>query len=130
MVLLPEASIRKKGRLGPGQMIAVVLDEGKLYDDRAIKDRIASAQDYAARVKGFRTMADLPRAGKADLPALDRAELLRRQVAAGLTMEDTELSLSPMGEDAKEENGSLGDDQPPEVIAPKHRPAPQFLPAE
>src|SRR3546814_11122192 len=80
-------------------------DLGKLYDDRAIKDRIASAQDYAARVKGFRTMADLPRAGKADLPAFDRAELLRRQVAAGLTMADMELLLSPMVEDAKEAIG-------------------------
>src|SRR3546814_18455703 len=79
MVLLPEASIRKKGRLGPGQMIAVDLDEGKLYDDRAIKDRIASAPDYAARVKGFRTMADLPRAGKADLPAFDQIGIAPRR---------------------------------------------------
>src|SRR3546814_7666571 len=121
MVLLPEASIRKKGRLGPGQMIAIDLDEGKLYDDRAIKDRIASAQDYAARVKGFRTMADLPRAGKADLPAFDRAELLRRQVAAGLTMEDMELILSPMVEDAKDAIGSRGADTPLAGISEKPR---------
>ncbi len=46
MVLLPEASIRKKGRLGPGQMIAVDLEEGVLYEDLAIKDKIADAHDY------------------------------------------------------------------------------------
>ncbi|PZQ20360.1 MAG: glutamate synthase large subunit [Sphingopyxis macrogoltabida] len=127
MVLLPEASIRKKGRLGPGQMIAVDLDEGLLYEDRAIKDKIAGAADYAARVKGFRNMRDLPKGGKASLPAWDRAELLRRQVAAGLTMEDMELILSPMVEDAKEAIGSMGDDTPLAVISDKPRHVAQFF---
>jgi len=127
MVLLPEASIRKKGRLGPGQMIAVDLDEGTLYDDRAIKDKIASAQDYAARVKGFRTMYDLPKGGKSSLAEWDRSELLRRQVAAGLTMEDMELILSPMVEDAKEAVGSMGDDTPLAVISDKPRHVAQFF---
>ncbi|ABF53849.1 glutamate synthase large subunit [Sphingopyxis alaskensis] len=127
MVLLPEASVRKKGRLGPGQMIAVDLDEGKVYEDRAIKDKIAGAADYAARVKGFRTMADLPRGGRASLPAWDRSELLRRQVAAGLTMEDMELILAPMVEDAKEAVGSMGDDTPLAVISDKPRHVAQFF---
>ncbi|WP_120218776.1 glutamate synthase large subunit [Sphingopyxis sp. FD7] len=127
MVLLPEASVRKKGRLGPGQMIAVDLDKGTLYEDRAIKDRIAGAADYAARVKGFRTMADLPRGGRASLSAWDRSELLRRQVAAGLTMEDMELILAPMVEDAKEAVGSMGDDTPLAVISDKPRHVAQFF---
>lgn len=127
MVLLPEASVRKKGRLGPGQMIAVDLDDGTLYEDRAIKDRIADAQDYPSRVKGFRTMADLPKGGKATLPQWDRQELLRRQVAAGLTMEDMELILSPMVEDAKEAIGSMGDDTPLAVISDKPRHVAQFF---
>ena len=127
MVLLPEASIRKKGRLGPGQMIAVDLDEGTLYEDRAIKDKIAGAHDYISRVRGFRTMADLPKGGKARLADFDRAELLRRQVAAGLTMEDMELILSPMVEDAKEAIGSMGDDTPLAVISDKPRHVAQFF---
>src|SRR3546814_8207937 len=72
-------------------------------------------------------MADLPRAGKADLPAFDRAELLRRQVAAGLTMEDMELILSPMVEDAKEAIGSMGDDTPLAVLSDKPRHVAQFF---
>ena len=127
MVLLPEASIRKKGRLGPGQMIAVDLESGTLYEDRAIKDKIAGAHDYGARVKGFRTMADLPKGGKSSLPVFERSELLRRQVAAGLTMEDMELILSPMVEDAKEAIGSMGDDTPLAVISDKPRLISQFF---
>src|SRR3546814_13977053 len=72
-------------------------------------------------------MADLPRAGKASIPAFDRAELLRRQVAAGLTMEDMELILSPMVEDAKEAIGSMGDDTPLAVISDKPRHVAQFF---
>ncbi len=127
MVLLPEASVRKKGRLGPGQMIAVDLDSGELYEDRAIKDKIAGAQNYGDRVKGFRSMADLPKGGRSTLPMFDRPELLRRQVAAGLTMEDMELILAPMVEDAKEAIGSMGDDTPLAVISDKPRHVAQFF---
>jgi glutamate synthase (NADPH/NADH) large chain len=127
MVVLPEASIRKKGRLGPGEMIAVDLDEGVFYADREIKDKIAGAQDYSGSVQGFRTMADLPKGGKASLGEWDRKELLRRQVAAGLTMEDMELILSPMVEDAKEALGSMGDDTPLAVISDKPRHVAQFF---
>src|SRR3546814_9739887 len=72
-------------------------------------------------------MADLPKGGKSSLPGWDRQELLRRQVAAGLTMEDVELILSPMVEDAKEAIGSMGDDTPLAVISDKPRHVAQFF---
>jgi glutamate synthase (NADPH) large chain len=122
MVVVPETSVLKKGRLGPGQMIAVDLDAGRFYDDRAIKDRIAGEQPYAEWVEGFRTFADVP---GHDAPepgaAYPRDELRRRQVAAGLTMEDMELLLDPMVEDAKEAVGSMGDDTPLAVISDNPR---------
>ncbi|CAM3135527.1 Glutamate synthase [NADPH] large chain [Sphingomonas antarctica] len=120
MVVVPESTIIAKGALGPGQMIAVDLDSGKLYRDRAIKDRLAGEADYAARVADFLTLADLPEPGIAE-PAWSRAELTQRQVAAGLTMEDMELILAPMAEDAKEAIGSMGDDTPLAVISDNPR---------
>ncbi|MBN9787314.1 glutamate synthase large subunit [Pseudonocardia sp. TMWB2A] len=127
MVVLPESSIVQKGRLGPGQMIAVDLEEGKLYHDHAIKDRIADEQPYADMVKGFRTLADLPHAKTSSAPAWSKEELTRRQVAAGQTLEDMELILSPMVEDAKEAVGSMGDDTPLAVISDKPRMVSQFF---
>ncbi|MCA3254965.1 MAG: glutamate synthase large subunit, partial [Alphaproteobacteria bacterium] len=122
MVVVPEPTVLKKGRLGPGQMIAVDLDGGRFYDDRAIKDQIAGEQDYASLVAGFQNMADV--AG-ADLPepglSYTRDELRRRQVAAGQTLEDMELILAPMVEDAKEAVGSMGDDTPLAVISDNAR---------
>ena len=61
------------------------------------------------------------------LPAWDRAELSRRQVAAGQTLEDMELILSPMVEGGKEAIGSMGDDTPLAVISDKPRLISQFF---
>ncbi|MBZ6381859.1 glutamate synthase large subunit [Sphingomonas sanguinis] len=128
MVVVPEASITAKGRLGPGQMIAVDLAEGKLYDDRAIKDQISGEQDYAAMIGEFLTMDQLPAPSEEEaLVRMPRAEMLRRQVAAGQTMEDMELILSPMAEGGKEAIGSMGDDTPLAVISDKPRLISQFF---
>ncbi|HJO67179.1 MAG TPA: glutamate synthase large subunit [Sphingomonas sanguinis] len=128
MVVVPEASITAKGRLGPGQMIAVDLAEGKLYDDRAIKDQISGEQDYAAMIGEFLTMDQLPQPSEEEaLVRMPRAEMLRRQVAAGQTMEDMELILSPMAEGGKEAIGSMGDDTPLAVISDKPRLISQFF---
>ncbi|NJC35191.1 glutamate synthase (NADPH/NADH) large chain [Sphingomonas jejuensis] len=121
MVVVPEANILAKGRLGPGQMIAVDLDEGVLLDDRALKDRIAGEQPYAALTEGQLGLDDLPPPASDALPAWTRAELGRRQVAAGQTMEDMELILAPAVDDAKEAIGSMGDDTPLAVISDKPR---------
>ena len=41
MIKIPEENIIKKGRLGPGELIAVDLKEGKLYKDKEIKDYVS-----------------------------------------------------------------------------------------
>jgi len=125
MVPVPESTVIAKGRLGPGQMIAVDLDEGVVLDDRAVKDRIAGEQDYAAMTGEFVVMADLP--GDDSVVRYPRAELARRQVAAGQTIEDMELILSPMVDGGKEAIGSMGDDTPLAVISDKPRLISQFF---
>lgn len=126
MVVVPEASVIEKGRLGPGQMIAVDLTEGRVLHDRAVKDRIAGEADYAQMIGEFVAIDELP-AAELSLPTWDRAELSRRQVAAGQTLEDMELILSPMVEGAKEAIGSMGDDTPLAVISDKPRLISQFF---
>jgi glutamate synthase (NADPH/NADH) large chain len=127
MVVVPESTIIEKGRLGPGQMIAVDLDEGVLLNDRAIKDRISGEADYARMIGNFLAIGDLPAAPGDTIVRFDRADLTRRQIAAGQTMEDMELILSPMVEAAKEAVGSMGDDTPLAVISDKPRLISQFF---
>nr|MDQ2878116.1 glutamate synthase large subunit [Pseudomonadota bacterium] len=127
MVVVPETSIVEKGRLGPGQMIAVDLDEGRVFHDREVKDRIAGEHDYAAMIGDFIAMGDLPPAPVDSVTQFDRTELIRRQIAAGQTLEDMELILAPMVEGAKEAIGSMGDDTPLAVISDKPRLISQFF---
>jgi glutamate synthase (NADPH) large chain len=133
MVQVPEATAVAKGRLGPGQIIAVDLDgegdEGpRFYADRAIKDRIAAAAPYADLVAGFGSFSDLTgHDGPEPAPAYAREELRRRQVAAGLSIEDMEMVLSPMVDDAKEAVGSMGDDAPLAVISENARTLSHFF---
>ncbi len=126
LVQLPEAQVAEKGRLGPGGMIAVDLEEGRFYTDREIKDRVAGERDYARLTAGYRTPADLPPV-TAEPACYDRAELARRQVAAGQTLEDLELILAPMAEAGKEAVGSMGDDTPLAVVSDKPRLVSQFF---
>ena len=126
MVQISESTVVAKGRMGPGQMIAVDLDQGRLFTDAEIKDRIAGEADYAAMIGDFLTIGDLP-AAPATPAYFERAELTRRQVAAGQTLEDMEMVLAPMVETAKEAIGSMGDDTPLAVISDKPRLISQFF---
>jgi glutamate synthase (NADPH) large chain len=121
MVSVPEDMVIAKGRLGPGEMVGVDLLAGRLYSHAGLKAVISADHPYAEWVADFTTLADLP---AADLPVSARFEpddLRRRQIAAGLTMEDMELLLAPMVEDAKEAVGSMGDDTPLAVISANAR---------
>src|SRR5262249_33119787 len=53
MVRLPEQEIAEKGRVGPGQMIAVDLGEGRFYHHREVMDKLAAEADFGAWVKNI-----------------------------------------------------------------------------
>ena len=126
MVVVDEAKVTRKGRVGPGQMIAVDLAEGRFYEDRAIKDKLAAEHPYEQWVQNVVELE--PIVGPGPEPRLfEAADLRRRQVAAGATLEELELILSPMVEDAKEAVGSMGDDTPLAVLSDQYRPLSHFF---
>ncbi|SIS77483.1 glutamate synthase large subunit [Paracoccus saliphilus] len=126
MVPINEGSVREKGALGPGQMIAVDMWDGKLYHDTEIKDRLAASQPFGEWLEKVEDLNDIMR----ELPEEHRYsgdELRRRQVAAGYTMEELEHVLAPMAEDGKEAIASMGDDTPPAVLSKQYRPMSHFF---
>ena len=121
MVAIPETEIIEKGRIGPGRMIAVDLVEGRLYHDRELKDMLAADRPYGEWVGNITELASDP-AADAALPALfEGDELRRRQRGAGYSLEELELILQPMVDDAKEATGSMGDDTPLAVLSRGYR---------
>jgi glutamate synthase (NADPH/NADH) large chain len=126
LVVLDDNHVTRKGRVGPGQMIALDLDEGAFYENRAIKDKLAAQYPYQDWVKN---VVDLePIIAPGDEPMMfDRDARRRRQIAAGFTMEDMEVILHPMVEDSKEPVGSMGDDTPLAVLSDKYRPLSHYF---
>ncbi len=126
MVVLNDNHITRKGRVGPGQMIAIDLTDGRFYEDREIKDLLAGQYPYQEWIK---KVVDLePIIGPGDEPRLyEKASLRRRQMAAGYTIEDLEVVLHPMVEDGKEPVGSMGDDTPLAVLSEKYRPLSHYF---
>ncbi|MFC3570405.1 glutamate synthase large subunit [Paracoccus sp. TOH] len=126
MVPVNETTVREKGALGPGQMIAVDMAEGKLYHDREIKDHLASAQPFGEWIEKVVQLSEVMR----DLPeelVFTGEALRRRQIAAGYTVEEIETMLAPMAEDGKEALASMGDDTPPAVLSGQYRPLSHFF---
>jgi glutamate synthase (NADPH) large chain len=126
MCALADARVARRGRVGAGEMIAVDIEQGKFYDPTEIIDKLAAKHPYETWLEN---VIDLDATLTGDEPRLfqTRAELLRRQTAAGLTLEDLELILQPMLEEGKEAIGSMGDDAPLAVLSDRYRPLSHYF---
>ncbi len=126
MVPVDEERVVEKGALGPGQMLAVDLTEGRLYHDTEIKDRLAASRPFGEWVAKIRELDDV--LARVEERALyEGEELRRRQVAAGFTLEELEQILAPMAEDGKEALASMGDDTPYAVLSDQYRPLSHYF---
>jgi len=124
MISFPNKKIIFKGRLGPGQAIAIDLDRGQIYDSKSLKNQIS--KDYK---KYNKQIVDLDKKfGSTKEKFIYKGEeLRRRQFLAGMNIEDLELILHPMVEETKEAVGSMGDDTPTAVLSDKYRPLSHFF---
>ncbi|HKA19427.1 MAG TPA: glutamate synthase large subunit [Blastocatellia bacterium] len=117
---LDPALVLHKGRLGPGQMIAVDTESGRLFTNKEIKRTVAAMNPHAGWVQ--RTFIHCPEVGDHPPTASDdEPRLVRRMKRFGYTVEDVERILAPMLADGKEPVGSMGDDTPLAVLSSKPR---------
>jgi len=126
MVAVDESTVVEKGALGPGQLIAVDMQEGKLFHDVEIKDQMAASQPFGEWVEKVVDLNNLT----SDVPEkalFEAGELRKRQVAAGYSIEELEQVLAPMAEDGKEMIASMGDDTPSAVLSTTYRPLSHFF---
>ncbi len=124
MINIAEEKIIEKGKLGPGQIIAIDLKKGKLFKDKQIKDYLA--KDYK---KYSKQLVDLEKkiSTEAEKAKFSGEELKKRQYLSGLSIEDLELILHPMAEEGKEASGSMGDDTPVAVLSSHFRPVSHYF---
>ena len=118
---IPERKIVKKWRLQPGKMLLIDLAEGRIVDDRELKDRLAKHRPYQKWLDRTQLrLKDIPMPDYVPVP--DEAKLLDRQQAFGYTQEDLKLIMTPMAARGEEAIGSMGDDTPLAVLSDRPRP--------
>ena len=114
----PESIVRK-GRLQPGKMFLVDLQEGRIIEDEEIKDTLASAEPYTDWLHaGLVRLSDLPSREHIVYP---HSSVVRRQRAFGYTEEELRLIITPMAKNGAEPLGSMGTDTPIAALSEKPR---------
>lgn len=114
-IQIDEATVIEKGRLGPGQMIAVDLEHQELLTNWQIKQRVAQQQPYGEWLKTYRQ--ELAPQPYAETPILESQTCLQQQVAFGFSAEDVEMIIEAMAKDGKEPTFCMGDDIPLAVLS-------------
>ncbi|MEJ1963002.1 MAG: glutamate synthase large subunit [Gammaproteobacteria bacterium] len=123
----PEDVVRK-GKLGPGDMIALDLQTGTLLESKDIDNILKSRYPYKAWLKkGVRYLeTDLVDPRLAAEP-MDRETLTLYQKMFNVTAEERDEIIRVLAEDESEAVGSMGDDTPMPVLSNKIRPLYDFF---
>ena len=114
--------IAVKGRLQPGRMFLVDMEQGRIVADEELKKKYASAQPYQKWLEDNHVLLnDLSE--PPDGTDITHRKVLRRQQAFGYTFEDLRFIVGPMANDGVQPLGSMGTDTPLAVLSNK----PQLL---
>jgi glutamate synthase domain-containing protein 2/glutamate synthase domain-containing protein 1/glutamate synthase domain-containing protein 3 len=118
-VILDEATIIRKGRLGPGQMISANTATGEFKYDREIKEELAKQKPYRRWIDENQIELRKFVSPHAHVPEIDFTplELSRQQVAHGISLEELDMVFPPMIKGAQEAVFSMGDDIPLAVLS-------------
>ena len=122
VVEIKPENIESHGRLEPGKMFLVDMNEGRIIEDEEIKNSIVSKHPYRKWVNdNVLPLKDVPYTGnKTPNEKLDFETRLR---IFGYTQEDLKTLILPMCSSGKEAIGSMGTDTPLAVLSTK----PQLL---
>lgn len=115
-------NVEYHGRLEPGKMFLVNMNEGRIINDEEIKEKIASKHPYRKWLDT--NLLQLKNIAYNDCPVFyDETSLEKRKVVFGYTQEDIDTIVLPMAEFSKEPIGSMGSDTPIAVLSQR----PQLL---
>ncbi|MBL8421858.1 MAG: glutamate synthase subunit alpha, partial [Dechloromonas sp.] len=117
---IPEKKIVKKWRLQPGKMFLIDMEQGRIIDDKELKDSLAKAKPYRQWIEKICIKLDAVPAPEEKAEAAP-ASLLDRQQAFGYTQEDIKIILEPMVQNGEEPTGSMGADSALPVLSNKSK---------
>ena len=119
--ILPE-NIERHGRLEPGKMFLVNMDEGRIIEDEEIKKEVISKRPYKKWLnENLLPLKEVPYTG--NKTPVEKEDFETRMRIFGYTQEDLKTLVTPMSVEGKEAIGSMGTDTPLAVLSDR----PQLL---
>lgn len=109
------SEIAEKGRLQPGKILLIDTQEGKIYYDGEIKERLAAEHPYRQWLSTNRIQLEKLKSGRKVSNAVDN--LVRRELMFGFGEEDIENTIIPMCVNGQEPTASMGNDTPLAVLS-------------
>ena len=107
--------IAEKGRLQPGKILLIDTQEGKIYYDGEIKERLASAHPYRQWLSTNRIQLEKLHSGRKIANSVD--DLTRKELMFGFGEEDVDGTIVPMATNGQEPTASMGNDTPLAVLS-------------
>src|SRR4051812_10083826 len=116
------AIIIEKGRLQPGKMFVVDMEQGRIISDEELKNDICSRKPYGDWLNQYKIRLEELDEPRVAFTHLSDASILKYQKALGYSTEDIDDLITPMAVDGKEPIGSMGTDTPLAVLSdqPQH----------
>ncbi len=102
------SNIERKGRLQPGRVFLVDIEQGRVIDDDELKESLAKTAPYAEWLERHQISLD-----EIDTPAAlspEYASIIRQQKSFGYSEEDLRLIIRHMAQVGDEPIGSMGSD--------------------
>ena len=109
------SEVAEKGRLQPGKILLVDTQEGRIYYDGEIKERLAAGHPYRQWLATNRIQLEKLRSGRKVDNAVD--DLMRRELMFGFGAEDIDDTIVPMCTAGQEPTAAMGNDTPLAVLS-------------
>ena len=114
---IDQAKVVSKGRLQPGKMFVVDMEQGRIIPDEEVKAEICSRQPYQEWLDENKIKSEkLPQSIR-PYQHYSEETLLKRQITFGYTSEDLRMILAPMAQSGMEAIGSMGVDTPLAILS-------------
>ncbi len=109
------AEVAEKGRLQPGKILLIDTQEGRIYYDGEIKERLASAHPYRQWLSTNRIQLEKLKSGRHVENGVPY--LLHKELLFGYGEEDISRTIVPMATGGQEPTAAMGNDTPLAVLS-------------
>ena len=117
---VPPGEVKLKGRLQPGRMFMVSLEQGRIIGDEELKHGLSNSQPYGQWLNENKvSLESLP--FHQPEPPIESGDLTRMQQAFGYSVEELRMLTAPMAESGYEAVGSMGNDAPLAVLSDQNQ---------